>query len=57
MGVLDADEAKKFWSGDNPTAVTMRRIFDSFPSADEALVDKIANFFEKEKNWRALKDC
>ena len=25
-------------------------------SKDE-LVDKIANFFEKEENWRALKNC
>ena len=23
----------------------------------EILVDKIATFFEKEENWRALKDC
>ena len=23
----------------------------------DELVDKIANFFEKEENWRALKDC
>ena len=25
--------------------------------AQAELVDKIANFFEKEENWRALKNC
>ena len=24
---------------------------------NELLVDKIASFFEKEENWRALKNC
>ena len=25
--------------------------------AENELVDKIANFFERKENWRALKDC
>ena len=31
--------------------------YRNIPSENNELVDKIASFFEREENWRALKDC
>ena len=31
--------------------------YRNIPSDDNELVDKIASFFEREENWRALKNC
>lgn len=31
--------------------------YRNIPSENNELVDKIASFFEREENWRALKNC
>ena len=31
--------------------------YRNIPSESNELVDKIASFFEREENWRALKNC
>ena len=31
---VDADKAKELWSGEHPTQIAMRRIFDDLPTAD-----------------------
>lgn len=31
---IDADKAKELWSGDHPTQIAMRRIFDDLSTAD-----------------------
>ena len=31
--------------------------YRNIPSKSNELVDRIASFFEREENWRALKNC
>ena len=31
--------------------------YRNIPSENNELVDKIASYFEREENWRALKNC
>ena len=33
---IDADKAKELWSGEHPTQIAMRKIFEELPTADVA---------------------
>ena len=49
---VDVDKAKEMWSGEHPTQIAMRRIFDDLPAADvvprseiEKIFDDIARYY------------
>ena len=47
---IDADKAKELWSGDHPTQIAMRVIFDELPTADVAPkseVKKLENTYNR----------
>ena len=53
---IDADKAKELWSGEHPTQIAMRRIFDELPTADVAPRAEVAREIFEEID-RAVEDA
>lgn len=47
MAYIDTDKAKELWSGEHPTQIAMRRIFDDLPTADVVPKSEVENFKSK----------